>query len=62
MIREGICDRLALLGLPKEDTSTDDDPDGDAILSSGQGPALLRIRAREDVVIARAAAAALGDP
>jgi acetate kinase len=58
IIRELICDRLALLGL-KEDGSVDDDPDVDAILSSGTGPRLLRIRAREDVMIGRAAATAI---
>jgi acetate kinase len=60
-IREGICDRLALLGIETEVRSADDDRDGDAVLASGPGPALLRIHAREDVTIARAVAAAI-DP
>jgi len=62
IIREGICGRLAVLGVPKEGGSTNDDRDRDAVLALGSGPALLRIQAREDVMIARAAQAAIGDP
>ena len=54
-IRGAICARLAVLGVPHV-------PDGpvteDALLASGDGqPAVLRIAAREDLVMAEAAAA-----
>jgi acetate kinase len=61
VIREGICERLAMLRLPEQSGSTEDDRDGDAVLASGAGPALLRIHAREDVMVARATAAAIGN-
>jgi acetate kinase len=62
IIREGICDRLALFGIPKEDGSTNGGRNGDAVLASGSGPTLLRIQAREDVMVARAAETAIGNP
>lgn len=56
-LRADICRRLAVLGLPAvADVERDDDRD--AILAgagAGAGPAVLRIEAREDVVMAEAA-------
>jgi acetate kinase len=57
-IRKAICDRLETLGTGSLDAARHDDAGADAVLSPGSGPALLRIRAREDVMIARAAATA----
>jgi acetate kinase len=56
-IRKAICDRLGVLGIRSLDEAGHDDSRADAVLSSGRGPALLKIRAREDVMIARAAEA-----
>jgi acetate kinase len=53
-IRRAICDRLGTLGIGSLDAAGYYDP-GDAIVWSGGGPAILRIHAREDVMIARAA-------
>jgi acetate kinase len=54
-IRRRIVERLGVLGFsPLASTSAD----GDSVLSAGP-PAVLRIAAREDVVIASAAEAAL---
>ena len=57
-VRAGIVERLAVLGC---DPVEPDDPGGDRMLSSQRsgGPAVLRIDAREDVVAARAALAAI---
>jgi acetate kinase len=59
---DGITRRLGVLGIPRlsrasQDgtTDADRDPDADAILAAATpGPGLVRIRAREDLVIARA--------
>jgi len=61
-IRAGILERLSVLGIPPQAGARPDGTDGDAIVSSGQGPAVLRIHAREDVIVARAAVSAIGDP
>lgn len=54
VVRARIVDRLAVLGL---DAIGADDPDGDAVLSTAGGsPAVIRIEAREDVIVAEAAA------
>jgi acetate kinase len=53
-IRQEVCDRLAVLGLGGPAALADDASTPDAILAPGPGTAILRIRAREDVVIARA--------
>ena len=54
-IRQEVCDRLAVLGLAGQVTLADDDGSSqDAILAHGPATAVLRIRAREDVVVARA--------
>ncbi len=58
-VRQAICGRLAVLGI-QAPPGLPAVANGDAILPSGDGPALLTIRAREDVVIARATAAAIG--
>ena len=51
--------RLAALGLdPLDERESDDDDDG--ILGFGHAPAVLRIAAREDIVLAEAVAAVLG--
>ena len=56
-IRERICARLAVLGLPADLASADED----AVLSAdGVRPAVLRVAAREDLVIARATATLAG--
>jgi acetate kinase len=60
-IRAEICDRLAVLGIARE-TDQAGRVDGDAMLASGRGTAVLRVHAREDVVIARAVAAATTVP
>jgi acetate kinase len=53
-VRARIVDRLATLGLGGPLS----DPDGDAVLTpDGRRPAVLRVEAREDLVIAEAAAA-----
>jgi acetate kinase len=49
-IREQICRRLAVLGVPSPTLPGTDD---DALLSASEGPAVLRVRAREDLVISR---------
>lgn len=49
-MRRAICQRLAVLGIG---TPADPDSEADAVLASGEGPAVLRITAREDIVIAR---------
>jgi acetate kinase len=57
-IRARIVERLAVLGLTR--LPDDDDADGDAVLSAPRdGPAVLRVKAREDVVIAAEAVAAV---
>jgi acetate kinase len=53
-IRQEVCDRLAVLGLGGTTTLTDDGSSQDAILAIGPATAVLRIRAREDIVVARA--------
>jgi acetate kinase len=55
-IRRAICARLAVLGVPPLDDS-DGPASGDAILAANHGTAVLRVAAREDVVMAEAAAA-----
>ncbi|HET7520967.1 MAG TPA: acetate/propionate family kinase [Candidatus Limnocylindria bacterium] len=49
-MRAAICQRLAVLGIGAPSRP---DSDADAVLGSGHGPAVLRITAREDIVIAR---------
>lgn len=67
-IRARICDRLGVLGiapLPRwMDTDVDGDEDHghDAIVSGPDGPAVLRVRAREDIVIAQAVSGILPTP
>ena len=57
-IRAEICGRLAVLGLPAVPTAPVDD---DAVIASNPaGFAVLRIEAREDLVIAEQAASAVG--
>jgi acetate kinase len=52
-IRSRICDRLGLIGVP---TIPDGDTDDDAIVERGPtGVAVLKVHAREDLVIATAA-------
>jgi acetate kinase len=52
-VRVRICERLAVLGVPPELREAD----GDAVLSAaGASPAVLRVEAREDLVIARSVA------
>jgi acetate kinase len=54
-IRRRICERLAILGVPLPRTSGDGvaPADGDAVLAGGhEATAVLRVRAREDIVIA----------
>jgi acetate kinase len=53
-IRQEVCDRLAVLGLAGTLALTDDGSAQDAILATGPATAVLRIRAREDIVVARA--------
>ena len=53
-IRASICERLAVLGVAPELRQADGDPDGDAVLSRPSAAvAVLRIAAREDLVIGR---------
>lgn len=59
-VRAAICDRLAVLGVPALPPAQAGDPGGDVILASRDGRAVLRIAAREDVVIARSVATVLG--
>jgi acetate kinase len=54
-VRARICDRLHEVAL----TGRDRDVDGDAILGTSSGPAVLRVAAREDAVIAGQVAALL---
>ncbi|HEX6474481.1 MAG TPA: hypothetical protein VF114_05280, partial [Candidatus Limnocylindria bacterium] len=56
-IRERICRRLGVLGIPSPEQSKDEK---DAVLSAGDSPVVLRVKAREDLVISRAVAAVLG--
>jgi len=57
-IRAAICGRLAALGLPAVTTAS---VDHDAVLATDPaGLAVLRIEAREDLVIAEQAASAVG--
>ncbi len=56
-IRARICDRLHVVGSDGEERQVD----GDLIVRPASGPALLRIAAREDLVIARDVAATIGD-
>jgi acetate kinase len=60
IVRDRICARLAILGISSPDTTTRESDEVDVVLASGPGPAILRVHAREDVVIARATEAALG--
>jgi acetate kinase len=53
-VRQEVCDRLAVMGLAGTTTVTDDGSGQDAILTAGPATAVLRIRAREDIVVARA--------
>ena len=50
-IRARICTRLAVIGIPE---IADGDDEGDTNLAPDGAPAVLRIFAREDIVIARA--------
>ena len=57
-VRAAICGRLAVLGLPAVSTASVDD---DAVIASNpDGCAVLRIEAREDLIIAEQAASAVG--
>ena len=57
-VRADICGRLAVLGLPAVSTASVDD---DAVIASNpDGCAVLRIEAREDLIIAEQAASAVG--
>ncbi len=58
LIRARVCERLAGLGLVGSAPLSDDGSTEDAVLASGSA-AVLRIRAREDVVVARAVQKAL---
>ena len=52
-VRARIVGRLGMLGLPT--SLADSDGEGDAVLTArGAGPAVLRVAAREDLVIAEA--------
>jgi acetate kinase len=53
-VRQEVCDRLAVLGLAGTARLMDDGSTQDAILATGPATAVLRIRAREDIVVARA--------
>jgi acetate kinase len=58
-VRSRICGGLGLLAAP---TPTVDAPEGDAILARGSGgTAIIKVHAREDIVIANAALAAIDD-
>jgi acetate kinase len=57
-VRSRICDRLGMLGVPNPGT---DAPEGDLILARGpEGTTVIKVHAREDIVIANAALAAIG--
>jgi acetate kinase len=62
LIRDGVCDRLAALGIAASATAGDGGSSEDAVLVPGPPTAVLRIRAREDVVVARAVQAAVAGP
>jgi acetate kinase len=52
-VRAGICERLAVLGVPHDLRGAD----GDAVLSAdGAAVAVVRVEAREDLVISRGVA------
>ena len=54
-VRQEVCDRLGVLGLAGPGDAPDDDGSTeDSILAHGPATAVLRIRAREDIVVARA--------
>lgn len=55
--RQRICARLSVLGVPE---STEPASGSDAVIAAIDGRAVLRIAAREDLVIARQVAGALG--
>ena len=57
-VRDRICERLAVVGIPTPGGPAGDDST-DAVLAAGQGTAVLRVRAREDVMVARAVAEAV---
>jgi acetate kinase len=56
-VREAIVRRLGVLGVAGPLTTSDDDA---LLTSAGRRPAVLRVRAREDLVIAEAVRTALG--
>ena len=56
LIRRGICERLAVLRMPVPSHAA---PDDDAVLAQAGGIAVLRVAAREDLVIARQVLAAV---
>ena len=49
-MRQAICRRLAVLGVPVPATAVDD---ADSLLATGSTVAVLRVMAREDIVVAR---------
>jgi acetate kinase len=55
VLRRRICERLAVLGVPSPNEGRAGDDE--VLAAGGEDPAVLRVRAREDVVIAEAAAA-----
>ena len=55
-MRQRICDRLSVLGMPQP---TEPENGSDAVIAALDGLAVLRIAAREDLVIARQVAGAL---
>jgi acetate kinase len=57
-VRSRICGRLGMLGVP---TPGADAPEGDHLLGRGpEGTTVIKVQAREDIVIANAALAAIG--
>ena len=62
-VRQEVCERLGLLGLAGLMTPADDDGQAeDSVLAHGPATAVLRIRAREDIVVARAVSEASPPP
>ncbi|MGZ9277175.1 MAG: acetate/propionate family kinase [Candidatus Limnocylindrales bacterium] len=59
-VRTAICERLVSMGVPVPPAATLDDDDSDAVLAAeADGVAVLRVHAREDLVMARDAAMAV---
>lgn len=58
-VRARICQRLTVLGVPLPGDGDAGGPELDAVLANGGGPAVLRVHAREDVMIARSVVDAL---